>query len=139
MAALAALIDGQGRCQQAETLYRRAIAVFERTLGPEHYELSFSLNNTAAIRHARGAYAEAEQLYRQALACSTAPFRAHLTANHDAYNNLAVCHMAQGREFEARALLARAGAPCSPRQPSEPTHPHLVVCRENYAALRRTP
>lgn len=40
LAALTGLLDGQGQYDEAEALYQRAIAVFERTLGPEHYEIA---------------------------------------------------------------------------------------------------
>src|SRR5437899_2606067 len=35
VAALAALLDGQGKWDEAEALYRRALAIFERVHGPE--------------------------------------------------------------------------------------------------------
>ena len=53
---------------EAEQLYRRALAIFERAYGPEHYELAANYNNLAAIYQAQGKGAEAERLYRRALA-----------------------------------------------------------------------
>src|SRR5262249_10834297 len=49
-AALAAILDAQGRFDEAEALYAEALAVFERIYGPEHYELAVNYNNLAAIR-----------------------------------------------------------------------------------------
>ncbi|HJY83424.1 MAG TPA: tetratricopeptide repeat protein, partial [Candidatus Binatia bacterium] len=64
VAALAALLDGQGKYDEAEPLYRRALAVFEKTFGPQHYEVAVNCNNLAALCHAKGNDAEAEQLYQ---------------------------------------------------------------------------
>jgi tetratricopeptide (TPR) repeat protein len=68
VAALAAILDAQGKDAEAEALYRRALAIFERLYGPDHYERAVNSNNLAALLHARGEYAEAEQLYQRALA-----------------------------------------------------------------------
>ena len=38
LAALAALLDGQGRYDEAERLYLRALSIFERAYGMENYE-----------------------------------------------------------------------------------------------------
>ena len=50
-------------------------------------------------------------------------------------NNLAVCCKAQGRSDEAEAFYRRALAIFEARL--GPDHPHLAVCRENYALLLR--
>jgi len=54
VAALAALVQGQGRLDEAEQVYRRALTVFERALGPEHYELAVNFNNLGVLQAARG-------------------------------------------------------------------------------------
>ena len=68
IAALAGLLDGQGKYDEAEALYRRALGLFEHALGPEHYEVAITCNNLAALSHTRGDNAEAESLYQRALA-----------------------------------------------------------------------
>ena len=67
-AALAVLLDGQGKYEEAKALYRTAIAVFEARSGPPPIELAVSLDNLAAIYQARGRLDRAEPLYRRALA-----------------------------------------------------------------------
>jgi len=64
---LAELYRIQGRYPEAEPLYRRSLAIRERTLGPEHPSVATSLNNLAAFYHVQGRYAEAEPLYRRTL------------------------------------------------------------------------
>ena len=58
---------------QAEPLYKRALAIREKQLGPEHPDTATSLNNLAGLYHAQGKYEQAEPLYQRALAiCGTA-------------------------------------------------------------------
>jgi tetratricopeptide (TPR) repeat protein len=52
----------------AEPLYRRALAINEKALGPEHPDLATRLNNLAGLYLATGRYGEAEPLYRRAMA-----------------------------------------------------------------------
>ena len=54
LAALAALLDGQGKYDKAEPLYHRALKIFKRVYGEEHYEIAVNLNNLAALKHAKG-------------------------------------------------------------------------------------
>ncbi len=53
---------------EAEPLFERAIAIGEKTLGPEHPDLATRLNNLAELYRATGRYAEAEPLYQRAIA-----------------------------------------------------------------------
>ncbi|MCC9000405.1 MAG: tetratricopeptide repeat protein, partial [Candidatus Contendobacter sp.] len=58
----------QGRYQEAEELYRRALAIREQALGPDHPGTAASLNNLAVVLNAQGRLADAEALHRRALA-----------------------------------------------------------------------
>ncbi len=53
---------------EAEPLFKRAIAIGEKTLGLEHPDLAARLNNLALLYQAQGNYEEAEPLYQRALA-----------------------------------------------------------------------
>jgi Tetratricopeptide repeat len=48
-AALAALLDGQGKYDEAEPLYRQALSVFERVLEPAHPHLLACWENCAGL------------------------------------------------------------------------------------------
>jgi Tetratricopeptide repeat len=48
VAALVSLLDAQGQYDEAEALYRRALTIFKRVYGPDHYELVVTCNNLAA-------------------------------------------------------------------------------------------
>ena len=65
---LAVLYLAQGRYAEAEPLHKRALAIREKALGPDHADVAQSLNNLAALYVAQGRYAEAEPLYKRALA-----------------------------------------------------------------------
>ncbi len=59
---LAALYKAQGRYAEAEPLHKRALAIFEKALGPKHPDVAQSLNNLAVLYATQGKYAEAEPL-----------------------------------------------------------------------------
>ena len=48
--------------------HRRALAIHERALGPDHPEVAIDLNNLASLLQAKGDYAGAESSFRRALA-----------------------------------------------------------------------
>jgi tetratricopeptide (TPR) repeat protein len=47
---------------------RRALAIAEKALGPDHPDVGNHLNNLAGLLQAKGDYAAAEPLFRRALA-----------------------------------------------------------------------
>jgi hypothetical protein len=46
---LALLYEAQGRHADAEPLYKRALAIEEKALGPDHPHVAVSLNNLAVL------------------------------------------------------------------------------------------
>ena len=52
----------------AEPLFRRALAINEKALGPDHPAVATDLNNLALLLQNKGDYAGAEPLFRRALA-----------------------------------------------------------------------
>ena len=65
---LALLYQAQGQYAQAEPLYQRALALWEKALGPEHPLLVISLHSLVLLYQSQGHEAQAEPLYRRALA-----------------------------------------------------------------------
>ena len=132
-AALAAILDGQGKYDEAEALYRQALAVFERVYGPDHYELAVTFNNLAALSHAKGDDAEAEQLYRRPWPSR----RRSLGPDHPdvamTLNNLAVLYKSAGKYSEAEPLYQRALAIFEAAL--GPTHPKVITCRQELCAV----
>ncbi len=69
---LALLYYAQGQYSQAEPLYQRALAIREKTLGPEHPKLATSLENYAALLRKLDRTAEAESMEVRAKAIRAA-------------------------------------------------------------------
>ena len=70
---LAGLYKAQGRYSEAEPLFRRALAGWERVLGQEHPDTLTSVNNLAASMRPRAAMARPSRFisgrWRSASAC----------------------------------------------------------------------
>lgn len=57
----------QGKADDAETLYRRALNAQEKSLGPDHPATATTLNNLAVVLMSQGKNAEAEAFHRRVL------------------------------------------------------------------------
>jgi CHAT domain-containing protein/tetratricopeptide (TPR) repeat protein len=123
----AARYDHQDRFADAEPLYQSALAIAEKTFGPDHTYVGGYLDDLALMYHAHGSYAEAEPLFKRALAIAekqpgrdlsdhldgrtreellTAGRYLHAVALNVIY--LADLYHAQGRYTEAESLYQRA-------------------------------
>jgi tetratricopeptide (TPR) repeat protein len=105
---LGALLYTKSLHTQAEPLYRRALAIDEATLGPEHPHVASCLNNLAALLQATNRLAEAEPLMRRALTIGEKNFgRDHPTVAIR-LNNPAEMLRSTNRLVEAESLYRRA-------------------------------
>jgi len=64
---LAELYRYQGKYEQAEPLYLRALSIFEQRLGAEHPYTAEVLHGLAELYQQQGKYEQAEPLYQRAL------------------------------------------------------------------------
>ena len=130
---LAELLREQGKYAEAEPLFRRALAISEKALGPEHPNVAKELNNLAALLQAQGKYAEAEPLFRRALAIDEKA----LGSDHPDFaidlNNLAALLQDQGKYAEAEPLYRRALAIDEKALGSD--HPGFATDLNNLAEL----
>jgi hypothetical protein len=60
---LAGLLNDTNRLDEAEPLYRRALASDEKSFGPDHPNVAIRLNNLAVLLRATNRLVEAEPLY----------------------------------------------------------------------------
>ena len=131
---LAVLYQAQGRYAEAEPLYKRALAIREKALGPDHPDVGTRLNNLAGLYRAQGRYAEAEPLYQRALAIREKA----LGPDHP---DVATVAQQPGRCCTGpRAATPRpsrsTSAPSpSARRRSAPTTPTSALALNNLAAL----
>jgi tetratricopeptide (TPR) repeat protein len=135
--AYAAILDGLQRHDESEAIYRRALAIFERTFGPEHFEVASNLHNLAAVRCARGDLDQAEKLYRRALAIKEQLLGQDSIDAALTLNNLGGLLTRAGRPEEAAGLLQRAVTILHDRV--APDHPHLALARANLESALLTP
>ena len=92
----------------AEPLYQRALAVREKALGPDHPDVTTSLNNLALLYKSQGRYEAAEPLYKRALAINEKALGLDHPNVATSLNNLAELYRAQGRYEAAEPLYQRA-------------------------------
>ena len=131
--ALASIVDARGRHDEAEGLLRDALKIFERTYGPEHYEVAVILHNLATIHHRDGGFAEAEALYRRALTIKENVLGSEHPELATTLNNLGVLYKERGDNDLALTLISRAVSLLE--RLVEPGHPTLSACREHHADL----
>jgi tetratricopeptide (TPR) repeat protein len=105
---LGLLLDAKSLHTQAEPLYRRALAIDEANLGPEHSEVARDLNNLALLLRDTNRWVEAEPLMRRALAIAGSRFGPNHPTVATALNNLAELLGTTNRMDEAEPLLRRA-------------------------------
>jgi tetratricopeptide (TPR) repeat protein len=122
-----------GRYSDAEPLYKRALAVREQALGPDHPDVAVSLNNLAELYRAQGHYADAEPLHKRALAIREKALGPDHPGVAVSLNNLALLYQAQGRYADAERLHRRA---LTIREKAlGPNHPDVAQSLNNVAFL----
>jgi tetratricopeptide (TPR) repeat protein len=105
---MAELYREQGKDEEAEPLYQRAIRIWEASVGPEHLSTAQGLNNLALIYSAQGKYGEAEQLHQRALHIREQALGETHPEVATSLNNLAVLASLQGNYLEAELLVMHA-------------------------------
>ena len=132
---LAMLYYSQGNYGEAEPLYQRALAIWEKARGPEHPNLALGLNTLAALYFTQGKYGEAEPLLQRALAIAEKALGPEHPNVATSLNNLAAIYFTQGKYGEAEPLYKRALAIWE--KGLGPDHPDVATSLNNLAALYR--
>jgi tetratricopeptide (TPR) repeat protein len=132
---LATIYYAQGRYADAEPCYQRALAIWEKVLGPEHPTVATVEENYAALLRATNRDADAEPRYQRALAIWEKAFGPNHPDVALSLNNLAGLYYAQGHYADAEPHYQRALAILE--KVLGPGHPNVVTVRNNYAALLR--
>jgi tetratricopeptide (TPR) repeat protein len=105
---LAELYRTQGLYAQAEPLHRRALAIREKALGPEHPDVAKSLNDLAYLLAGQRQAARARPLYERARRIHLAMGRANIDLDEEAHRSL--LGKQSGGLFRYTALLATSPA-----------------------------
>jgi tetratricopeptide (TPR) repeat protein len=101
-------LNERARYAEAEPLFRRARAIYEKALGPDHPYTATSLNNLAGLYENQGRYGQAELLYQRALAIREKALGPAHPDTAQSLDNLALLYNYQGRYGEAEPLHQHA-------------------------------
>jgi tetratricopeptide (TPR) repeat protein len=98
----------RGMYSEAEPLFKRALRIREKELGPDHPDVAMSANNLAGLYNAQGRYDKSEPLYRRALAIwENAHEPDHLNVARGLHN-LGGQYYDLGKYTEAEPMFKRA-------------------------------
>ncbi|WP_437542202.1 tetratricopeptide repeat protein [Sorangium sp. So ce367] len=126
-------LERAGRYDEAIPLARRALALREGTLGPEHPDVATSLDNLARLLYANGDYAAAEPLFRRALAIREKALGSEHRNVAISLNNMAALLYAKGDYAAVEPLLRRALAILE--KALGPEDPDVAISLNNLAEL----
>jgi tetratricopeptide (TPR) repeat protein len=130
------LLKATNRLDEAEPLMRRALAIDEKGLGPDHPKVGIRLNNLALLLQHTNRLAEAEPLMRRALAIDEMSFGPDHPSVAIRLNNLALLLCATNRLVAAEPLMRRHVAIFVEfTRRTGHRHPHLDTAFANYARL----
>jgi tetratricopeptide (TPR) repeat protein len=119
--------------EDAESLFKRALAIKEKVLGPYHPDTATSLNDFALLYTYQGKYEEAEPLYKRALAIWEKALGPDNPNTANSLNNLALLYHNQRKYEEAEPLYKRALAICE--KVLGPYHPDTATSLNNLASF----
>ena len=118
---------------QAEAMYREALEIQRRLLGPSHPEVGTLLNNLGVLMNASGRYVEAEATHREALRVR----QAALGPGHPYVANslLNLAHSLESRGDWTGAVALYDQAAKIVRAALGPDHPRLAQVLRNWGVL----
>ena len=133
---LGVVLDAEAKYAEAEPLYKLALTIDEKTLGPDHPTVAICLNNLALLYSSQGRYAEAEPLYKRALTIDEKVLGPDHPDVAIRLSNLGLLYYSQGKYAEAEPLFKRALT--IDEKVLGPDHPDVATVAENLAADLRT-
>ncbi len=98
----------QGKYAEAEGLWKRSLAISEKTLGAGHSEVVDTLGNLAVVYKEQGRYAEAEGLLKRALTINEKARGGNHPSGANTLHNLADLYQEQGKYADAEGLYKRS-------------------------------
>jgi tetratricopeptide (TPR) repeat protein len=118
---------------EAEPLYQRSLAIFEKALGPDHPLVGNSLNNLAGQYEVQGKYDLAEPPYQRSLTIREKALGPDHPLVGNSLHNLAGLYEAQGKYDLAEPLYQRSLA--IREKALGPDHPGTAITMYNLAYL----
>ncbi|KAN0070367.1 TPR-like protein [Elaphomyces granulatus] len=105
---LGLLYANQGKLDEAEKMYQRALQGYEKAWGPDHTSTLNTVNNLGALYKSQGKLDEAEKMYQRALQGKEKAWGPDHTSTLDTVNNLGTLYADQGKLDEAEKMYQRA-------------------------------
>ena len=105
---LGSLYSNQGKLQEAEAMYQRALEGYEKAWGPDHTSTLDTVNNLGLLYSRQGKLQEAEAMYQRALEGKEKAWGPDHTSTLHTVNNLGRLYSHQGKLQEAEAMYQRA-------------------------------
>ncbi|KAN0067119.1 HET domain containing protein [Elaphomyces granulatus] len=102
------LYTDQGKLDEAEKMYQRALRGDERAWGPDHTLTLDTVNNLGSLYKDQGKLDEAEKMYQRALQGYEKAWGPDHISTLDTVNNLGVLYADQGKLDEAEKMYQRA-------------------------------
>ncbi|CAM9521442.1 unnamed protein product [Ectocarpus sp. 4 AP-2014] len=133
---LAHVLGERGKYEEAETLYRRSLAIDEKVYGPDHPEVAAGLNSWAEFLRSQGKYEEAAPLYVRSLGIREKLYGPDHPEIASSLNNWALLLTSQGKYEEAEPLYVRSLA--IREKVLGPDHPDVAISLNNWAGLLNT-
>ena len=129
MVALAAILDGQQRFDEAEPMYLEALRVLERSPERNAGEIAVALNDLGALYTQRGNSERAEELLIRAADLKSQTIGPRHPDVAVTLNNLALVHKRRGNFDRARAIYQNALGIFEAALGAD--HPKTLACRRN--------
>jgi tetratricopeptide (TPR) repeat protein len=98
----------QGKYEQAEPLFKQALAIREQRLGVDHPDTATALDNLALLYYTQGKYGQAEPLFKQALAIREQRLGVDHPDTAESLNSLASLYLIQEKYEQAEPLFKQA-------------------------------
>ncbi|KAK5681394.1 hypothetical protein LTR17_027458 [Elasticomyces elasticus] len=98
----------EGKMQEAEEMYLRALRGYEEAWGPKHTSTLDTLNNLGLLYSDQGKMQEAEEMYLRALRGKEEAWGPKHTSTLDTVYNVGLFYSDQGRMQEAEEMFVRA-------------------------------
>ncbi|ERF75445.1 hypothetical protein EPUS_00238 [Endocarpon pusillum Z07020] len=105
---IAQLLQKQFRLEAAAVMHQRALAGYEKALGPDHTSTLDTVNNLGILYRDQGKLDEAEEMYMRALAGKEKALGPNHTSTLGTVHNLGLLYRNQGKLDEVEEMYMRA-------------------------------
>jgi Tfp pilus assembly protein PilF len=102
------LYNDQGKLDEAEEMYQRALQGREKALGRDHTSTLETVNNLGILYADQGKLDKAEEMYQQALQGFEEALGRDHTSTLNTFNNLGILYRRQGKLDKAEEMYERA-------------------------------